>query len=158
MSKLPPHTSRADFEAAMRRFDAEFRTQAAWATWPTRADKWAVAHNGRHYPVKFLIHLATGEELRAFDGGREANAYVLRRDLALVRLQPEAAPPSYQGYPIAALDLGTDGPAGQPVRAECQEGQWRITVGGQPPAGDGCRFATLDEVLTFWRRLSHTAP
>jgi hypothetical protein len=65
---------------------------------------------------------------------------------------------SYQGYPIAALDLGTDGPAGQPVRAECQEGQWRITISGQPSSGNDSRFASLDEALAFWRRLTDTAP
>lgn len=157
MSKLPSHTSRADFDAAIHRFDVEFRGLPAWASWPSRADKWAVAHGGRYYPVKFLIHLATGEELRAFNGGREANAYVARRGLALVRLQPEEVRPHYRGFPIAALDLGADGPTGRSVRAEHRNGQWRITVAGEPLAGNGCHFAILDEVLDAWRRVCETA-
>lgn len=136
----------------MRRFDAAFRGLPAWAAWPTRADRWAVAHGGRLYPVKFLIHLATGEELRAFDGGREANAYVARRGLTLVRLQPEDGHPAYRGVPIVALDLGADGPAGRPVRVERRERSWWITIAGEPLAGADGGFATVDEALDAWRR------
>jgi hypothetical protein len=52
MSKLPSHTSRADFDAAIHRFDAEFRGLPAWASWSSRANQWSPPQTVRLQPVR----------------------------------------------------------------------------------------------------------
>ncbi|MBX0330018.1 hypothetical protein K2Z83_20325 [Oscillochloris sp. ZM17-4] len=81
-----PHVSKEDLVAAMDRFDREFRSQPRWLRWPTHADKFALAYNGKRYPVKFVIALATGVGVHTFSGGQEANGYVTRRGLTVVDL------------------------------------------------------------------------
>ncbi len=85
MPNIPPVPKEA-LLAAMERFDAVFRSQARWVRWPTRADKFALLHDGKRYPVKFIISLATGVGVNSFSGGNEANTYVGKRGLTVISL------------------------------------------------------------------------
>lgn len=96
MSKLPAETTREDILAALDRYDREIRPTRAGQRWEQNAaHRWAIAHAGRFYPVKQIIALATGEELRAFSGGPEANRYVEQRGVAVVRRDEAAEEPAF---------------------------------------------------------------
>lgn len=87
MSRLPKQTSRADLIAAMQRFDANLRSTAAWEGWEVKkSHKYAILWDGRLYPVKQVLALATGEEVRSFSGGEEANRFVTKRGLSVVTI------------------------------------------------------------------------
>lgn len=90
MPNIPP-VDRAALEAAMDRFDQEFRGQGRWARWPTQANKFALVRDGKPYPVKFIISLATGASVSEFSGGREANSYVTRRGLTVAPISHDQA-------------------------------------------------------------------
>ncbi|NNJ12088.1 hypothetical protein EKD04_017295 [Chloroflexales bacterium ZM16-3] len=85
MPNIPPAT-KEELLAAMRRFDAEFRSLPRWVRWPTRADRFALLHDGKRYPVKFIISLATSYSVSGFSGGNEANTYVGKRGLTVITL------------------------------------------------------------------------
>lgn len=85
MARIPPATKDA-LDAAMDRFDAEFRGKGRWERWPTKADKFAIGRAGKRYPVKFVIHLATGIGVDQFSGGVPANSYVTKRGLTVIEL------------------------------------------------------------------------
>jgi hypothetical protein len=58
---------------AMERFDTEYRGNGAWAHWQDdRSHKFAIAQEGRLYPVKMIVSLATGVPRSEFSGGIEA--------------------------------------------------------------------------------------
>jgi hypothetical protein len=53
--------------AEMQRFDAELRDKfSAWGTW-------AIEHDGKFYPPKKLLSMATGIDVDEFNGGAPAN-------------------------------------------------------------------------------------
>ena len=46
---------------AMARFDRDFRDATEWASWEqNKAYLYAIEHDGRRYPVKQIISMATG--------------------------------------------------------------------------------------------------
>jgi hypothetical protein len=164
MSKLPD-ISPAEVETALRRFDSEYRDTPRWQTWPSRADKNGIAWDGRLYPVKFIIHLATGREVASFFGGPEANAYLIRRGFEIVRLRPDEdlAGPKVKGYLIHALLL-QDGP--RPTLCQRDGNQWVVFRAGEllsregvwetESTGPGVEHLTcydsLGEALTAWEQ------
>lgn len=83
MPNIPPVTP-ADLIAAMARFDAEYRGRGRFARWPTAADRFALSHNGRFYPPKIIISLATGVGVPTFSGGQESTRYTDVRGLVTV--------------------------------------------------------------------------
>ncbi len=88
---LPP-TDRSSFDEALERFDTEFRSTADWADWETnRAHRYAIRANGRLYPVKKVISIATGVTVDRFSGGREANNFVkaVGFEIEATQLPPE---------------------------------------------------------------------
>jgi 5-methylcytosine-specific restriction enzyme B len=77
-----PETTREQLLDAMRRFDSEGRNTADWSEWESKlSHKFAISHEGRRYPVKEIIRLATGAT--DFSGGSEANGYVQRHGLTV---------------------------------------------------------------------------
>jgi 5-methylcytosine-specific restriction protein B len=73
---------------AMEEFDKELRDTEEWSAWEQKGTyKYAIVHDGQHYPVKQIISMATGEPKTNFSGGFEANSYVSKRDLSIVALQ-----------------------------------------------------------------------
>ena len=65
---------------AMTRFDLDLRHTPDWANWEqNKAHRYAIDHEGRHYPVKQIISLATGMSVSEFSGGEapgDANQYI----------------------------------------------------------------------------------
>lgn len=142
LPKVPP----AAIAAAMRRFDEGHRGAEAWASWPTRADKNAVLFDRRHYPPKFIVHLATGAPLNSFSGGREVNTYLTNLGFEIVRLRPEEdLGPRYRNtYLVRAILLNDEGE--EPIIAYWRDNVWVIS---DDPAAT---FAELDDAITTWER------
>jgi len=71
----------------MNRFDREQRGLESWSHWEmNQAHKYAIEWEGRRYPVKQIISLATGAPVSDFSGGNEANGYLTARDFSIVQL------------------------------------------------------------------------
>ena len=65
-----------DVRAAMARFDAEMRTSPDWANWDEKKNhKFAFLEQGRRYPMKEIISMASGTSKDDFNGGEEAIRY-----------------------------------------------------------------------------------
>jgi hypothetical protein len=69
---LPKDTTAADLRAAARAYDANPGAFKA-------ATKFAVLIDGRPYPPKAIISLATGLSVRMFSGGIESNRWLAKR-------------------------------------------------------------------------------
>jgi len=83
-----PDVPREMLLRAMEKFDKELRDTEEWSGWEQKSPyKYAIAHEGRRYPVKQIISMATGESKTNFSGGFEANSYVSKRGLSVVALQ-----------------------------------------------------------------------
>ena len=76
---------------AMQRFDGDLRHTANWVNWEQdRRHRYAIEHQGRRYPVKQVISMATGMRVRDFSGGWErgdANRYIASRSFAVIKLR-----------------------------------------------------------------------
>jgi hypothetical protein len=92
----------------MGRFDQEFRNRPELAGWEqNRTHRYAIEHNGRRYPVKQVVSLATGLPVSDFSGGQaagEANQYVASRGFNIVELR-RRNPTWVRDELILALDL-----------------------------------------------------
>ena len=104
---IPP-VDRETLLAAMQRFDAELRTLPEWQGWEDkRSHLYAIEHEGKRYPVKQIISMATGEPVSEFSGGKsggQANRYAEERLFAVVPLRSRN-PPWTRDELILALDL-----------------------------------------------------
>ena len=86
-----PETSHSDILQALEEFDEEHRGEGRWADWQSnRNHKHAIEHEGRLYPVKQIVSMATGRHTRSFSGGEQANSYVREHgfDVTRFRSQP----------------------------------------------------------------------
>ena len=80
-----PDVDRAALKDALRRFDADLRALQEWAEWETSAaQRFALVHEGRRYPPKKIISIATGVPVGKFSGGRQSNEYLRKRDFEIV--------------------------------------------------------------------------
>ena len=87
--KLPKRTSK-DIHAALKRFDDEFRNSPEWIAFEdNHAHKYAVSHEGRLYPVKKILTLATGVLEDQFSGGAASNKYLMDLGFDIKLLHPE---------------------------------------------------------------------
>jgi 5-methylcytosine-specific restriction enzyme B len=77
---IPPVPAEALFDA-MERFDRELRYTVNWANWEQdRRHRYAIEYEGRRYPVKHIISMATGMGVGDFAGGwKSGNAQSVRR-------------------------------------------------------------------------------
>lgn len=76
---------------AMEKFDIELRNSKNWKGWEDKKNhKYAILHDGKHYPVKEIIHLATGADVGTFSGGAFANTYMEKRGFKIARIRDEA--------------------------------------------------------------------
>lgn len=83
-----PDVARDTLLDSLSRFDRELRATPAWAGWEqNRVHKYAITHDGRYYPVKQIIFMATGLPKPRFLGGSQANTYVERRGFQVIRLE-----------------------------------------------------------------------
>lgn len=87
-----PDVDRSRIEVALAEFDDRLRETKPWFKWESRASQlYAIEHDGRRYPPKKIIELATGMPVGKFYGGRPANRYVEERGFKVVTLpRPDA--------------------------------------------------------------------
>jgi Mrr N-terminal domain len=84
---IPP-VAADQISSAMVRFDAQLRTTSQWEDWEAhRSHRYAIRKDGKTYPVKQIISMATGASLDSFSGGSEANNYVKERGFEIELLQ-----------------------------------------------------------------------
>jgi 5-methylcytosine-specific restriction enzyme A len=78
--------------SALRQFDARYRETKDWGGWENnRAHKFAITHDGKRYPVKMIVSIATGLPRDSFSGGMrsgQAGWYVVERGLDVVPIRP----------------------------------------------------------------------
>jgi len=93
---------------AMGRFDRDLRVTPESADWEqNRAHRYAIEHDGRRYPVKQVVSLATQLLVSDFSGGQaagDANQYVAARGFRIVELR-RRNPTWVRDELILALDL-----------------------------------------------------
>jgi len=72
---------------AMKKFDEEYRNKAEWLNWQNnRNHKYAIEREGRLYPVKQIILMATGQPVSSFSGGHESNSYLAKKGFKIVNI------------------------------------------------------------------------
>jgi hypothetical protein len=75
---------------ALNRFDREDRGRDEWRTWQSNGNyEHALRIEGRLYPVKEIISLATGASKDSFSGGTEANSYIENLGFEIVPLREQ---------------------------------------------------------------------
>src|SRR6516164_1834139 len=93
----------------MARFDQELRDAPDWSGWEkNKAHLYAIEHQGKHYPVKQIVSLATGMPVADFSGGQaagDANLFVASRGFAIVELRRARNPAWVRDELILALDM-----------------------------------------------------
>ncbi len=83
-----PKVPREILLLAMDRFDRELRHSPEWQDWEQHENhKYAIEHNGRRFPVKGIIRLAASILAASFNGGYQANSYVMKRGFTVVRIE-----------------------------------------------------------------------
>jgi len=74
---------------AIVEFERNVLPQRAWAKWEqNKAHKHAIWYNGRYYPVKKIISIATGYPTKKFGGGPEANRYIRAHCKGVLEIVP----------------------------------------------------------------------
>lgn len=85
-----PRVDKNSIRVAMRTFDSELRSSPDWVDWEdNKSHKYAIRENGRNYPVKKIISMATGVPVGKFSGGKgsnQANEYIRSLEFAAVDL------------------------------------------------------------------------
>lgn len=77
---------------SLSRFDREERDSPKWRGWEGKENhRYAIVHEGRLYPVKEIVSLATGEQVSSLSGGAHSNGIVQKA-----------------GFKIEALHLPTE--------------------------------------------------
>lgn len=97
-----PVVTKRKLLAAMRRFDDELRSTPTWVRWATSDSgrhQYAIENDGRRYPVKQILFMASGTPKRAFSGGRDANKSIQKLGFRIVQLQDNAATSGKDGIP-----------------------------------------------------------
>lgn len=90
--KLPP-VKKEKLDRALRQFDEKFRNKPEWQGWiDNQAHRYAITENGRLYPAKKIVSLATGTPVGLFSGGQPTNGYLKRHGYTIVDLPRSSEP------------------------------------------------------------------
>ena len=93
---------------ALSTYDRDQRNSPDWQGWENnKAHMYAIEHDGKRYPVKWVVSQATGFPRSEFSGGVDAghaNEYVQERGFKVVTLR-KRNPPWSRDELILALDL-----------------------------------------------------
>lgn len=84
-------------------FDADYRGHIGWHDWEKRrSQKYALLHDGKIYPPKKIVALATGLDVNSFYGGRPTNSLLETHGFTIQRLHTEVAisTPEIPGFQI----------------------------------------------------------
>ena len=83
-----PAVDSARIDEALAQFDQEERGSPKWKGWEERKSfKHAIVKNGRLYPPKEILALATGLPVSEFGGGPETNDYLVERGFQIEALR-----------------------------------------------------------------------
>ena len=86
---IPPST-REQLIEAIAKFDRDYRSLPEFSSFDSKkSQKYALEFEGRTYPPKMIIHLATGIERRSFNGGEESNNYLKKYGFEVNSLSTE---------------------------------------------------------------------
>jgi hypothetical protein len=95
-----PDVSPERVREAARTFDNEWRDTRDWVDWEgNAAHKFALVIDGRRYPVKKVLSLASGIPISDFSGGEESNRFLTARGFeitSLHRTEGDATTPSFR--------------------------------------------------------------
>lgn len=84
---IPQVDARA-IQQALEEFDQTLRDSPEWTDWEgNKAQAWVLVHDGKRYPPKKIISLATGAAVSSFSGGPESNDYLSERGFSVTRLR-----------------------------------------------------------------------
>jgi hypothetical protein len=82
-----PDTTIEKLEEAMTSFDHKLRNTNEWEDWEKKGNyKYAIKYDGKLYPPKHIIYLATDAPTHTFSGGNEANDFLRKKGLTIVPL------------------------------------------------------------------------
>jgi 5-methylcytosine-specific restriction enzyme A len=127
---IPPAPGE-NLREAIGRFDRELRDTPDWAGWEqNRAHLYAIEYEGKRYPVKQIISMATEIPVSDFSGGQaagDANHYVADRGFRIVELR-RRNPTWLRDELILALDV-------------------YLRYAGNPPPKGSAEIAELSETL-----------
>ena len=83
-----PSTSRDNIVSALKTFDKDFRSTDGWANWEDKLSQiYAIEHEGKRYPPKKIVSLATGAHLRSFNGGQETNDFLGKHGFTTINIR-----------------------------------------------------------------------
>lgn len=86
-----PQVDRDVLLRALEEFDRTLREGAEFQHWEIlQSQHWAIEHEGKLYPPKKILSLATGAPVSSFSGGPESNAYLSQRGFVVRRLHDES--------------------------------------------------------------------
>jgi hypothetical protein len=89
MAAIIPVSSEA-IRQAMKVFDAEWRDTNEYSGWQqNRNYLHAIEYEGKQYPPKKIISIATGMPTNSFNGGPQSNTYLTERGFRIVLLRDE---------------------------------------------------------------------
>jgi hypothetical protein len=72
-----PRVSFWQIDNAFKTFDNDYRCRSEWIGWETRkTQKYVIRHDGKLYPPKMIISLATGLPRSEFNGGSQSIRYL----------------------------------------------------------------------------------
>ena len=70
-----PSPEASKIQEALARFDAELRGTSPWANWEANQNYgFAIEANGRRYPVKQILAMASDQPINSFSGGVEGTS------------------------------------------------------------------------------------
>ena len=92
-----PQVDRDTILQALIEFDNSLRQSKEWVNWDSsKAQSWALEHNGRLYPPKKIVSIATGVGVNSFSGGPETNSYLDARGFVVRRLREPTLQDTFQ--------------------------------------------------------------
>src|SRR5689334_8202994 len=82
-----PDTTIEKLEEALSAFDQNLRNTDEWKGWEKKDNyKYAIRYDGKLYPPKHIIYLATHAPTHTFSGGDEANDFLRKKGLTVIPL------------------------------------------------------------------------
>lgn len=88
-----PKISKEKLDLALRVFDETLRQRPEWLSWTAnKAQLYAISENGKLYPPKKILSLASGFHVRDLLGGGPTNKYLQSRGFSVINLPHSSAP------------------------------------------------------------------
>lgn len=80
-----PGVSPETITGALKAFDRKYRDTPEWLGWERKGtQRYAIVYQGKLYPPKMVISLATGMLRSKFSGGKQSNNYLTKRGYIII--------------------------------------------------------------------------